>query len=180
MRSPVKSSILTKTVSLIAILTLPVSVHADQFHPQPMSAAGGKITISVLPHQGYSGTITFAASNVVSGTDAYLQGNAEPLPIIGSPPGASITLYSILLNFDPRYTAQFVTSGTSMINLTLPSSVDTAKPINVYETQFNTAPPAKFVWSGPYRGAVSGKTCSFSLPTLSFPGDSVVVFDVTQ
>ena len=95
------------------MLMLTLSVSADQFHAQILS--GGKISISVNPSQGYTGTLEFAASNMASDTAVFLLGNAEPFSQIAAPPGSSATLYSILLNFYPHYTCQFKTTGQSTL-----------------------------------------------------------------
>ena len=135
--------------TLLAIM-LATPVDADLFHDQILSPAGGVIIINANQSQGYSGTLTFGASNIADGTAVSLLGNAERLPLTGRPPGSNVALYSILLNLYPHYTSQFTTIGPSILALSLPVAVDATKPLSVYETQVIAQPPRSLVWSGPY------------------------------
>ena len=173
--------VFTSIVLVTLFLNTALSAAADQFYPQILAPAGGTIRIYASPGQGYHGTITFSSSNIPSGTAANVHGYLRALGGLGTPPAAATTLYSIVIGLDPKFTTLFSTSAASTVTLGFPQSVDLSKPINMYETEYDSStPPSPTTWQGPYIGTVSGSVLTFSLPAFAFPGTNVVVLAVTQ
>ncbi len=159
----------------------PSKSNADQLQPQTLSARGGVVSISPEFQEPYTGNLNFAPNDLATTIPMNLHGQRGeafglPQPTAGNP------LYGIQIA--PNNSA-FTTSKASLLTINVPSSLSTAKPVNLYITQFalpvEGAPASTPIpWSVGIAGSRRANTLTFSIPSFTLPASTIKVLQLIQ